>query len=57
MLADENYWNRHAIVHGLMQRAMGLKDSAKCLMALNFLFFARKEGKKAKEDAAGDSDS
>ncbi len=42
-LADENYWNRHAIVHGLMQRAMGMKDSAKCLMAINFLFFARKE--------------
>jgi hypothetical protein len=42
-LADENYWNRHAIVHGLMQRAMGVKDSAKCLMAINFLFFARKD--------------
>lgn len=41
-LADEDYWNRHAIVHGLMQRAMGVKDSAKCLMAINFLFFARK---------------
>lgn len=42
-LADENYWNRHAIVHGLMQRPMGVKDSAKCLMAISFLFFARKE--------------
>jgi hypothetical protein len=42
-LSDKNYWNRHAIVHGLMQRAMGVKDSAKCLMAINFLFFARKE--------------
>jgi hypothetical protein len=42
-LADENYWNRHAIVHGLMQRGMGVKDSAKCLMAISFLFFARKE--------------
>ena len=42
-LADENYWNRHAIVHGLVQRAMGVKDSAKCLMAISFLFFARKE--------------
>ncbi len=40
-LSDENYWNRSAIVHGLMQRPMGLKDSAKCLMALKFLFFAR----------------
>lgn len=43
LLADEDYWNRHAIVHGLMQRAMGIKDSAKCLMAINFLFFARKK--------------
>lgn len=42
-LANEDYWNRHAIVHGLMQRAMGVKDSAKCLMAISFLFFARKE--------------
>jgi hypothetical protein len=50
-LADENYWNRHAIVHGLMQRAMGVKDSAKCLMAISFLFFARKE-----EQATDDSD-
>jgi hypothetical protein len=42
-LADENYWNRHAIVHGMMERAMGAKDSAKCLMAIEFLIFARKE--------------
>ncbi len=42
-LADENYWNRHAIVHGMMERAMGIKDSAKCLMAIEFLIFARKE--------------
>jgi len=42
-LADENYWNRHAIVHGMMERAMGVKDSAKCFMAINFLIFARKE--------------
>jgi hypothetical protein len=42
-LADENYWNRHAIVHGQMQRPMGVKDSAKCLMAINFLIFAREE--------------
>jgi hypothetical protein len=45
-LADENYWNRHAIVHGLMQRAMGVKDSAKCLMAIKFLIFGRKEEEK-----------
>jgi hypothetical protein len=44
-LADENYWNRHAIVHGLMQRPMGIKDSAKCLTAINFLIFAREEEK------------
>lgn len=41
LLTDEDYWNRHAIVHGLVQRAMGVKDSAKCLMAFKFLFFAR----------------
>jgi hypothetical protein len=40
-LNDENYWNRSAIVHGLMQRQMGVKDSAKCLMALTFLLSAR----------------
>jgi hypothetical protein len=44
-LADEDYWNRHAIVHGLMQRAMGIKDSAKCLMALQFLFLAQQDEK------------
>jgi hypothetical protein len=53
-LADENYWNRHAIVHGLMQRAMGVKDSAKCLMAINFLFFARKEQEKESPENDGD---
>lgn len=42
-LTDENYWNRHAIVHGLMQRTMGRKDSAKCLMAICFLIFAHEE--------------
>ncbi len=42
-LTDEDYWNRHAIVHGMMRRAMGMKDSAKCLMAISFLFSARKE--------------
>jgi hypothetical protein len=36
-LTDENYWNRHAILHGRMQRSMGRKDSAKCLMAILFL--------------------
>lgn len=42
-LSDENYWNRHAIVHGQMKRPMGIKDSAKCLMAINFLIFARQD--------------
>jgi hypothetical protein len=56
-LADENYWNRHAIIHGLMQRAMGVKDSAKCLMATSFLFFARKEQKTAGVSGAAESDS
>jgi|GEM_PF-3106179 len=42
-LTDADYWNRHAIVHGMMRRTMGMKDSAKCLMAISFLFFARKE--------------
>jgi hypothetical protein len=46
MLTDENYRNRHAIAHGLMQRAMGIKDSAKRLMAIKFLFIARKEEEK-----------
>ena len=46
-LDDEDYWNRHAIAHGMMQRAMGVKDSAKCLMAIGFLFFARKETENA----------
>jgi len=56
-LADEDYWNRHAIVHGLMQRAMGVKDSAKCLMAINFLFFARKNEEGADGSDEPESDS
>jgi hypothetical protein len=39
-LSDENYWNRHAILHGMMKRSMGEKDSAKCLMAIAFLICA-----------------
>jgi len=56
-LTDENYWNRHAIVHGLMRRAMGIKDSAKCLMAINFLFFALKEDEAAEGSDATESGS
>jgi hypothetical protein len=54
LLANEDYWNRHAIVHGLMQRAMGVKDSAKCLMAISFLFFARKEKEITKGKGKGE---
>jgi hypothetical protein len=39
-LEDPDYWNRHAIVHGMMRRSMGKKDSAKCLMMIAFLIFA-----------------
>ncbi|WP_254512804.1 hypothetical protein [Anatilimnocola floriformis] len=44
-VADENYWNRHAIVHGQMKRPMGAKDSAKCLMAISFVLSAKEEPK------------
>jgi hypothetical protein len=40
---DPDYWCRHAILHGQMRRPMGLKDSAKCYMALAFLIFAREQ--------------
>jgi hypothetical protein len=43
LLSDDNYWNRHAIVHGMMERPLGVKDAAKCLMAINFLISARKQ--------------
>lgn len=54
LLEDENYWNRHAMVHGQMRRAMGAKDSAKCLMALSFLIFARR--KSDEQDAVEQDD-
>ncbi len=41
--ADPDYWCRHALLHGQMRRPMGLKDSAKCYMALAFLIFAREQ--------------
>jgi hypothetical protein len=37
-----------------MKRAMGVKDSAKCLMAIKFLFFARKE--KSEESSESQTD-
>jgi hypothetical protein len=36
-LADEDYFNRHAILHGKMRREYGPKDSAKVFMVLMFL--------------------
>ena len=39
-LEDQDYFNRSAIVHGLMRRGFGPKDSAKAFMALMFLVFA-----------------
>jgi hypothetical protein len=38
-LMDEDYLNRHAVLHGRMQRPYGPKDSAKLFMALMFLVF------------------
>lgn len=43
-LEDEDYFNRHAILHGMMRRAYGSKDTAKVFMVLLFLIFAYKEG-------------
>ena len=43
-LHDEDYWCRHAILHGKMQRPMGLKDSAKCCLAIAFLIHNRDAG-------------
>jgi hypothetical protein len=34
---DEDYFNRHAILHGVMQRDYGQKDSAKAFMAILFI--------------------
>ncbi len=38
-LDDEDYFNRHAILHGKMRREYGPKDSAKVFMILMFLVF------------------
>lgn len=38
-LSDENYLNRHAVVHGKMRRKMNIKDSSKCLMTMVFLIY------------------
>jgi hypothetical protein len=39
----EDYFNRHAILHGKMQRAYGPKDSAKTFMAIMFICTAFNE--------------
>lgn len=41
---DEDYFNRSAILHGLMRRSYGPKDSAKTFMALMFVVFAFDDG-------------
>ena len=41
--ADDNYFNRHAILHGMMQRSYGTKDSAKAMMAIIFITAAFNE--------------
>jgi hypothetical protein len=43
-LEDPEYFNRSAILHGLMRRAFGPKDCAKTLMVLLFLVFAYAQG-------------
>ena len=48
-LADEDYFNRAAIVHGQMQRSYGPKDSAKALMALLFVVLGYDERPESKE--------
>jgi hypothetical protein len=40
---DEDYFNRHAILHGLMRRSYGPKDSAKAFILLMFIVFALDE--------------
>jgi len=51
-LTEEDYWNRHAIVHGLMRRPMGVKDSAKCLMCIGFIIFAVQQEESADASAS-----
>lgn len=55
--ADPDYWCRHAILHGQMRRPMGLKDSAKCYMAIAFLIFGRDESDLVGTDSAPDVDA
>ncbi len=43
-LEDQDYFNRAAILHGLMRRNFGLKDSAKVYMLLMFLVFSVNDG-------------
>jgi hypothetical protein len=39
-IEDEDYFNRSAILHGMMRRPYGPKDTAKVFMVLMFLVFA-----------------
>lgn len=39
-LEDCDYFNRHAILHGMMRRSYGPKDTEKVFMVLMFLIFA-----------------
>jgi hypothetical protein len=41
---DEDYFNRSAILHGMMRRSYSSKDSAKTFMTLMFVVFALEEG-------------
>lgn len=40
-LEDEDYFNRSAILHGMMKRPFGQKDTAKVFMIVMFLVAAR----------------
>jgi hypothetical protein len=56
LFSNPEYWNRHAIVHGLMEREMGPKDSAKCLMAIGFILAAAQARDERPFDSADGAD-
>ena len=49
---DEDYFNRSAILHGMMRRAYEPKDTAKIFMVLMFLVFAIDESDDVADDNA-----
>ncbi|MCA9109534.1 MAG: hypothetical protein KDA52_06285 [Planctomycetaceae bacterium] len=53
-LEDDDYFNRSAILHGLMRRGYGPKDTAKTFMALMFLVFAFDEEVATPEESPTD---